>query len=1415
MFQYYKTLMCKVGLVSGIALSMIGNAGAEEAPVFVGDPASITIAMADSYFGVGTAHTATVTSIKAVILKKLAYNLNGDVDKIFEYVRNGIEVTPQFGLHHGALGAIRTGHGTPFDQAELLVELLQETGHAATLEIGNVTVSLSDLASWFGFNNSANAVTTVAMDEFLSAGGFPYTRSGSNYTIKHAWVVLGGAVMDASYKPHNFYARVAFEADSGVSYSTSGVVSSSGATYNSNCVGTVSCVANFSASGLKGKLDNLTDNVDAYIKNNAHDKSMKQFVGGYEIIPDYDITSGDYSPSVLSYGSSFSASSGIPNNYRTRIVATYGLGGAGNVITVYVDDLIFPQVDFDNDGVKVIKEDDEMGYWYHTLAPVTQSFTSAKIDHPYAADGPDVDVLIGDYMDHEITTVGGSFGVFTGMPNGATQGEAYSWTNKQDLSNGYGFPDGVGYVWDDYSQIYVRSEGYKDDFYFQKLGNERHRWMKSIYSAFGQWNEIVGSNVSSRTQLHHLFFVMANDSAASPLLSTEYDQYTFIDAILGLSSTNVANSAAKRDASIAANLNGLSMLEGRLMAGEMNQEFTATTPDIFYMNSIFYDVKNTTDLITLNPISFGYSSTTNSYLTDYLADNHAVLLPQLASVGTNVVSPDGAASAFWVESTALTTGDSYPLPGVHSLVNGTVYKGGGGGGGLQSVKDMLGFAVDEFKSSAPAIKGAPSISPSGGKVTYTGGADFKVGSGDFPYSLSLQRTFTGSSKEGFGRGWTTNFNIGATLTTDVSLGLGGSGARSAAAAIVSIYAATDLWENAVNAREKVVSIASLGWLSDQFDNNAVHVSNGPSSESFIRLRKGKDYYSPTSLAEVRVEGTPRALKSKTNMVETIQFWGNDHLKLYRVSETGDVQYFFEGLWSCWPGTEIEKCVYNEAARSYKVSSWAFPSGIELNFTYDAEQGSQKLLSVVDNGIGHRLNFVRYDFFNEAAEGIFAGGCDPEVEICYYDDDLPWGVTETSHIKHVATSDGRIFQAHNGSVFVPVDFSVYGNRLRLYSFAGETYTYDAVVADNPLLSTVNGRNGLMTVGYNLDANPQFTTANWRRAESIEDAENIEHNIYSSKVISSTRLSEAIEGSAFEYVTQFNGNGKVAQRTDPLGRTRIATYDGLGRTKTVTMPEKNSVEFVYSPKHKMVQKKTIDKNFVETLLVEAGYVDKVITFPMTGTGQANITLNLTDYLVDANRSTGGVPAANDRYDFGYDALGRLITMTTPITANPRAVTTFEYTTGTVPGLISKITDPKLMETVNTYDSVGNLRSSTVDAGGENLITRYEYDAVGNMIRKYDPEHYNAPPNAGGDWIGLFPDEDYTFDPRYNDSDADGDPITITSITQGSLGLAYIVNDGTGLRYKSIGIEGEDSFTYTITDGRGNYDTATISVTISDES
>jgi parallel beta-helix repeat protein len=90
-------------------------------------------------------------------------------------------------------------------------------------------------------------------------------------------------------------------------------------------------------------------------------------------------------------------------------------------------------------------------------------------------------------------------------------------------------------------------------------------------------------------------------------------------------------------------------------------------------------------------------------------------------------------------------------------------------------------------------------------------------------------------------------------------------------------------------------------------------------------------------------------------------------------------------------------------------------------------------------------------------------------------------------------------------------------------------------------------------------------------------------------------------------------------------------------------------------------------------------------------------------------------------------------------------------------------------------------------------------------------DQPPSAGDDAATTNEDVAATIAVLANDSDPDGDPLTVIEVSAPSRGSATI-NANNTIRYvPAPNANGSDSFTYTVSDGRGLTDSATVAVTV----
>ncbi len=88
---------------------------------------------------------------------------------------------------------------------------------------------------------------------------------------------------------------------------------------------------------------------------------------------------------------------------------------------------------------------------------------------------------------------------------------------------------------------------------------------------------------------------------------------------------------------------------------------------------------------------------------------------------------------------------------------------------------------------------------------------------------------------------------------------------------------------------------------------------------------------------------------------------------------------------------------------------------------------------------------------------------------------------------------------------------------------------------------------------------------------------------------------------------------------------------------------------------------------------------------------------------------------------------------------------------------------------------------------------------------------PPIASDDTLTLAEDATGTVAPLANDTDADGDALTISSVSGAAHGATSLAADGTVTYFPNPDYAGADSFTYIVSDG-GASDEGTVAVTVS---
>lgn len=132
-------------------------------------------------------------------------------------------------------------------------------------------------------------------------------------------------------------------------------------------------------------------------------------------------------------------------------------------------------------------------------------------------------------------------------------------------------------------------------------------------------------------------------------------------------------------------------------------------------------------------------------------------------------------------------------------------------------------------------------------------------------------------------------------------------------------------------------------------------------------------------------------------------------------------------------------------------------------------------------------------------------------------------------------------------------------------------------------------------------------------------------------------------------------------------------------------------------------------------------------------------------------------------------------------------------------------RLLRIVENVDPVSGLSTSSIGITNTDL----EHQFVPTLKSDPEPEPVNAPPVAANDSVSTAANTPITIDVMGNDSDPDGNPLTIIGMGDAPNGTVTLNPDGTITYTPNAGTSGDTSFSYTISDGHGGTSTATVAV------
>ena len=137
-------------------------------------------------------------------------------------------------------------------------------------------------------------------------------------------------------------------------------------------------------------------------------------------------------------------------------------------------------------------------------------------------------------------------------------------------------------------------------------------------------------------------------------------------------------------------------------------------------------------------------------------------------------------------------------------------------------------------------------------------------------------------------------------------------------------------------------------------------------------------------------------------------------------------------------------------------------------------------------------------------------------------------------------------------------------------------------------------------------------------------------------------------------------------------------------------------------------------------------------------------------------------------------------------------------------------------NDDDPSGGRTSKVTFTGTSGTIYRIAVDGFGARMGRITlnltgPGSTNRPPVTVDDTLTTTEDAPNSVNVLANDTDPDGDTLSVTGSTNGSKGTAACASGGLCTYTPQANVHGGDTFTYTVSDGNGGTDTGTVTVTI----
>lgn len=1242
-------------------------------------------------------------------IEGLARGLRNDPKAIYDFVHNHIDYVPYFGSKKGATLTYLDGAGNDFDQASLMIALLRASGYTSKYVFGVMRMPGNALANWLGVDQDRAIISRILINGGIPVGPYSngqYCYSDATCELNRVWVrvTVDGANydLDPSYKTYNYIPKIDIGATLGYDRNQFIAAATSGATV------TPDYVQNLNEANIRAKLTEYSMNFVNYIRANKPNAESEEIIGGRHV---NETSIQNYIGNMPFLSIPYYYWDDVPAQYQ----ATFRIQHEGIDHTFLVYELANKRLTItypsSNSYCPELRLNGQLVDSGNPTTPGTYYVYTLIMDHPYAGYG-------GTYMDQIVDgkqiQSGGTYAITTNF--GASTERLLGYAKQ-------------------------RLKSYLD----QGLANTSEAVLGENLNITGltyaqqhiRAYRLSGLMGDTLEHLHHYFGLVKQTNS-------------YVIDWVGVGTSRSATRVGVPQQDVDAQVHSGWATGSALEHGVLEQMMGTDNPAVSTIKFI--------QLADASGEKVFYATSSN------FASIKPLLLQTYPAWKVDEFETDVNAGAFlivpekWRNYVGQWVGSGWYDSSACYCIDGGLFGGGGANqdtltGGEKSGSPLDGIHATPVYENENTTVGDPIQISSGAFVHDQVG--LVLGG---PGSLGLSHSSSYASNEAtqarsLGYGWAHSNDIRAKSYSHGELGLGSRQVREAAAMIVYLYVAKDLFKNLVgcpwgscggyvnDSLGWPLMFVSVKWAVDQLTENAVSINVGHELREYSKMPDGS-FSSPLGSTDRLVDAGGGAFRLERRFGTR---WNFDSQG--RISSIVDV--------------DGNTTAFNYSGQN--LSSVFDPLGRSLSFAYDA---INRITAVTDS-VGRQVQYT----YNAA--GDLVSYKDPELKEWTYSYDAthrmvshtnPEGITE---IESTYDDTDRVIlqtapRAGDAWVTYQYFYTDYQNAEVDPDGNATTYHYDADgreigVTDalgNTRRKKYDGQSHVVETTDPRGNTTRFVYDGNQNVIKTVNALNQETNNSYDVQFHLTDVTDPLGHTThFEYdsehhlillrdvlgnesTTTYYPNGLKQSTTDPRGTRSTFTYDSYGHLQTATVGSHPPVSttfdligrmtsltdqvgsttaFQYDARGLPTAKTDPLGRTASTIYDGVGYAKSrtdrngiTSTYTYTPLGKtASVSYpdsSSASFSYDARNNLASMLDMLGTTAYSYDAANRLTSVT-----DPHGFTvSYEYDEA---GSVISLTYPGNKTVRYTYDALNRMKTVTTWLGN---IATYTYDAAGRVIR-----------------------------------------------------------------------------------------------------